>query len=62
MIELVGNNEIGYEYQKFAVYDTTHGITVLRNFTNIQEQRELIIQNKEFKVIMREGMPFLRKK
>lgn len=49
-------------YQKFAFYDTENGLQMLRNFTNFEDQTQQSIQTKVFKVIMHEGMPFLRRK
>lgn len=47
-------------YAKFAYYDTRDGLTLLRNFTDFEAQTTQNMQTKIFKVIMHEGMPFLR--
>lgn len=62
MLELQRNNDSGDSYRKIAIYDTKYGITLMRNFTNVEEQTTISMQAKIFKVILREGMPFLRKK
>lgn len=46
---------------KLATYDTTDGLSLMRNFTDFEVQATQSMQNKIFKVIMYEGMPFLRK-
>ncbi|XP_055299835.1 glutamate receptor ionotropic, kainate 2-like, partial [Sitodiplosis mosellana] len=62
VLELQRNNDTGDTYRKIALYDTKYGITLLRNFTNVEEQTTISMKLKVFKVILREGMPFLRKK
>lgn len=62
VLELLRNNYTGDTYNKIAIYDTKNGIQLLRNFSNFEEQTTLSMQAKLFKVIMREGMPHLRKK
>lgn len=61
LLELSRNNETGDVFRKTAIYDK-NGLQLLRNFSNLQEETSLSMQNKIFKVILREGMPFLRKK
>ena len=55
-------SDTGDNYGIVANYDTKYGITLLRNFTSVEEQTTISMQKKRFKVILREGMPFLRKK
>lgn len=62
VLELSRSNLTGDSYNKIAIYDTKSGIQLLRNFSNFEEQATLSMQAKLFKVIMREGMPHLRKK
>lgn len=62
VLELVRNSDVGDSYKKIAFYNPENGITLLRNFTNIEEETAISMQAKVFKVILREGMPFLRKK
>lgn len=64
ILELVRNNySADVNYEKFVLYDLNNGgIKLLRNFENVDEQTTLSMQNKLFKVILRQGMPFLRRK
>lgn len=62
VLELSRNNLTGDTYNKIAIYDMKNGIQLMRNFSNFEEQTTLSMQAKLFNVIMREGMPFLRKK
>lgn len=52
------NDEL--RFQKLAIYDGT--IQLLRNFSNVEDETLQSIHKKEFRVIMHEGMPFLRTK
>lgn len=49
-------------YKKIATYDTENGIKLLSDFSNVEEQTTISMQAKVFKVIIRNGMPFVRKK
>lgn len=51
-----------FQFQKFATYDNINGLQSMRNFSNIKDETVQSIHNKVFKVIMHEGMPFLRVK
>lgn len=62
VLEIERNKDTGDAYRKVALYDTNNGITLLRNFSNIEEQTTISMQAKVFKVILREGPPFLQKK
>lgn len=65
LLELVRDNITdAVNYKKIAQYDQINGIQLLRNdsFHNVEQQTTLSMQAKEFKVILRVGMPFLRKK
>lgn len=54
------NDEL--RFQKFAYYDNYMGLQLLRNFSNIEDETMQTIHKKLFRVIMHEGMPFLRTK
>ncbi|XP_031639839.1 glutamate receptor ionotropic, kainate 2-like, partial [Contarinia nasturtii] len=61
----LSRNESGDNYNNFkkvAVYDSRYGISLLRNFSTVEEQTTLSMQAKIFDVIIRDGMPFVRKK
>lgn len=62
VLELQRSNDTGDSYRKIAIYESKYGIKLLRNFGNVEEQTAISMQAKIFKVILREGMPFLRKK
>lgn len=62
LLELIRNNKTFDGFQKIAVYDTENGLQLLRDFATFETQTTQNMQNKVFKVIMHEGMPFLRKK
>lgn len=62
VLELSRSNETLDYYQKIAIYDTQKGLELLRDFAVFETQTTQSMQNKIFKVIMHEGMPFLQKK
>lgn len=52
------NDEL--RFQKLAIYDNNMGIQLLRNFSNVEDETMKSIHKKMFRVIMHNGMPFLR--
>lgn len=62
VLELTRNNDTGDQFQKIAIFDTENGLQLLRDFATFETQTTQNMQSKTFKVIMHEGMPFLRKK
>lgn len=54
------NDEL--RFQKIALYDNYTNIQLLRNFSNAEDETMQSIHKKVFRVIMHEGMPFLRTK
>lgn len=60
-LELSKKND-DLRFQKLALYDNNIGMQLLRNFSNVEDETLQSIHKKMFRVIMHEGMPFLRKK
>lgn len=62
VLELNITKGVGFSYEKFVLYDTVNGTQFLRNLTIGDKDMNLEITDKEFRVLMREGKPFIRKK
>lgn len=62
LLQLTRDNEIFDTYKKIAVYNTENGLQLLRDFATFETQTTQTMQNKVFKVIMHEGMPFLQRR
>lgn len=66
-LEYQRENDMGESFNKIAKYrypwpDPLNKVEYLRDFSTANEQIEVNMQNKVFKVMMRLGMPFLREK
>lgn len=67
VLEFQPNNDPNDAYSKIAKYkypwpDPSKKVELLRDSANSNEQTEISMQNKVFKVIMRPVLPFLRKR
>lgn len=66
-LEFQRNIDEGDSYSKIAIYrypwpNPSNKVEYLRDFSTANEQMEVNMQKKVFKVMMRYGMPFLREK
>lgn len=56
IIELFKTNQL---FKKIGIWDPNNGINYTRTQTEVQQERELLLQNKHFIVASRLGKPFL---